>query len=166
MEIRDERGEDEDAVRRVHIDAFGGDVEARLVDLLRARGKAVISLVADDNGDVVGHILFSPVTIGGAINCRGLGLAPVGVLSSHQRCGVGTTLIREGLARCTNAGFDVVVVVGEPAYYARFGFLPGNSLGLDNEYGVVDEFMVLELRQGSLEGVRAVVRYSAEFAEL
>lgn len=63
MEIRDERSEDQDAIRRVHLDAFAGDVEARLVDLLRERGKAVMSLVAEDDGEVIGHILFSPVTI-------------------------------------------------------------------------------------------------------
>jgi len=70
MEIREERPGDQEAIRRVHRDAFGGDLEARLVDLLRERGKAVTSLVADDHGQIVGHILFSEVTIDAASGCR------------------------------------------------------------------------------------------------
>ena len=85
MEIRDERSGDEDAIRRVHLDAFGGDLEARLVDLLRARGRAVASLVAIEEDTLAGHVLFSPVTIDGSDPCRALGLAPVGVLQKFQR---------------------------------------------------------------------------------
>ena len=166
MEIRDERAGDQEAIRRVHLDAFGGDVEARLVDLLRARGKTVTSLVAEDNGQVVGHILFSPVTIDAEADCRALGLAPVGVRTAHQRRGVGASLVREGLARCADAGYDFVVLVGDPDYYTRFGFHAAKAHGLDNEYGVNDEFMVLELRTNSLDRVRGLVRYAPEFAEV
>ena len=157
MEIREEREGDCEAIRRVHRDAFGGDVEVRLVDLLRARGKAVVSLVAVDASDVVGHILFSPVTIDEAAKARPLGLAPLGVLPPFQRSGIGSSLIREGLTRCAHAGYDLVVLVGEPGYYARFGFQAAERCGLGNEYGVKDEFMVLELRKGSLDGVRGLV---------
>jgi putative acetyltransferase len=166
MEIRDERAGDQEAIRRVHLDAFGGDLEARLVDLLRERGKAVTSLVADDNGQVVGHILFSPVTIDAESDCRALGLAPVSVLPSNQHRGIGSSLVREGLARCTGAGYDLVVLVGDPDYYARFGFHTAKAHGLDNEYGVNDEFMVLELRKNFLDRVRGLVRYAPEFAEV
>ena len=166
MEIRDERASDEDAIRRVHLEAFGGDLEARLVDLLRERGKTIDSLVAVEAGDVVGHVLFSPVTIDGAESARALGLAPVGVLPANQRAGVGTTLIREGLSRCARAGYDLVVLVGAPAYYTRFGFHAAKPHGLDNEYGVSEEFMVLELRERSLERARGLVRYAPEFAEV
>jgi len=166
MEIRDERREDQEAVRRVHLEAFGGDLEARLVDLLRERGKAVASLVAEDNGHVVGHILFSPVTIDGASDCRVLGLAPLGVLPANQRQGVGSTLVRQGVARCADAGYDLVVLVGDPVYYARFGFHAAKARGLDNEYGANDEFMVLELRDASLDGVHGLVRYAPEFTEV
>ena len=166
MEIRDERAGDENAIRRVHLDAFGGDLEARLVELLRERSKAVVSLVAVESGDVVGHILFSPVTIDGTESPRALGLAPVGVLPANQRAGVGAALIREGLSRSTRAGYDLVVLVGAPAYYARFGFHAAKPHGLDNEYGVSDEFMVLELCERSLERVRGLVRYAPEFAEV
>jgi putative acetyltransferase len=166
MEIRDERDEDREAIRRVHLDAFGGDVEVRLVDLLRGRGKAVVSLVAVEGGDVVGHVLFSPVSIDGGATHRALGLAPVGVLPAFQRVGIGSGLIREGLARCARAGWDLVVLVGDPAYYARFGFHAAKQHGLDNEYGVNDEFMVLELHPGSLDRARGLVRYQPEFTEV
>jgi putative acetyltransferase len=166
MEIREERPGDEDAIRRVHLEAFGGDVEARLVDLLRERGKGIASLVAEEDGHIVGHILFSPVTIDGTSNCRAVGLAPVGVLPVHQRHGIGSRLIREGLSRCADAAYDLVVLVGAPVYYGRFGFHAAKPHGLDNEYGVGEEFMVLELRKGSLEPARGLVRYAPEFAEL
>jgi len=166
MEIRDERAGDEDAIRRVHRNAFGGDAEARLVDLLRARARVVVSLVALEDDHLVGHVLFSPVTIEGAHDGRALGLAPVGVLPQCQRRGIGAHLIREGLTRCGRDGYELVVLIGAPEYYARFGFEAAKPLGLDNEYGVNDEFMVLELRKGSLEGVSGLVRYAREFAEV
>lgn len=166
MLIRNERAGDEDAIRRVHLEAFGGDLEARLVDLLRQRGKAVTSLVADQHGHVVGHVLFSSVTIDNTPGCRALGLAPVAVLPAAQRAGIGSRLVREGLIRCRGAGYDLVVLVGDPAYYARFGFEPAKPYGLDNEYGANEEFMVLELRTGSLAGISGLVRYAPEFAEL
>ena len=166
MEIRDERAGDENAIRRVHLDAFDGEVEARLVDLLRERGKAIVSLVALRAGDVVGHVLFSRVTIEGVENASALGLAPVGVLPAFQRTGIGSNLIREGLRRCATAGFDLVVLIGAPAYYTRFGFHAAKPHGLDNEFGVNDEFMVLELREGLLGRVRGLVRYAPEFAEI
>jgi putative acetyltransferase len=157
---------DVDAIRRLHREAFGGDFEVRLVDLLRARGKAIVSLVAVEAGAVVGHVLFSPVTVDRAEAARVLGLAPVGVLPAFQGRGIGSSLIREGLSRSVRASYDLVVLVGAPAYYARFGFQSATPLGLKNEYGVNDEFMVLELRKGTLEGVRGLVRYAGEFAEV
>jgi len=126
----------------------------------------ITSLVADQHGQVVGHILFSRVTIDNAPGCRALGLAPVGVRPANQRAGIGSRLIREGLLRCQDAGYDLVVLIGAPAYYARFGFHAAKPHGLDNEYGANDEFMVLELRKGSLAALAGLVRYAPEFAEL
>ena len=167
MEIREEREGDCEGIQRVHLGAFEGDVEVRLVDLLRARGKAVVSLVAIVNAEVVGHVLFSQVTIDGcSSDARALGLAPVGVLPAFQRNGIGSRLIREGLSRCAAAGHDIIVLIGEPRYYARFGFQPAKPCGLDNEYGVSEEFMVLELAEGALDRTRGLVRYAPEFAEV
>ena len=166
MEIREERVGDEDAIRCLHRDAFGGDLEGRLVDLLRERGKAVVSLVAVEAGHVIGHVVFSPVTIAEAGDARALGLGPVGVLPRYQRRGIGSDLIREALRRCMCAGYDLVVLVGAPQYYARFGFERARLYRLDNEYGVDEEFMVLGLRPGSLDRASGLVSYSPEFREV
>jgi len=82
-----------------------------------------------------------------------------------QRQGIGSKLIREGLERCRQAGYDAVVVLGDPAYYSRFGFVRAADFGLQNEYGVHDEFMVLPLRRGALDGVSGMVTYLPEFSE-
>jgi putative acetyltransferase len=165
-QIRDEQPGDIPSIQRVHREAFGGDVEVRLVDLLRERNKALVSLVAVIRSEVVGHILFSAVTIGDATpRVRAIGLAPVAVLPGSQRKGIGSSLIYEGLDRCKRGGYGVVVVLGDPAYYRRFGFRTANALGLENEYGVGDEFMVLELTKGAIEDVSGLVRYAPEFKE-
>jgi len=166
MEIRDACATDAAAIRRVHREAFGGDLEVRLVDLLRERGKEIVSLVAVEVGEVIGHVLLSPVTIDGAERVRALGLAPVGVLPANQRAGIGSALIREGIRRAAAGGYELIVLVGAPAYYAKFGFHAAKAYGLDNEYGADDEFMVVGLRERSLEGVRGLVRYAPEFAEV
>jgi putative acetyltransferase len=166
VEIRDEREGDQEAIRRVHLEAFGGDLEARLVELLRDRGNAIASLVAVRDGDVVGHVMFSLMTIERADGVRGVGLAPVGVLPPHQRHGIGSSLVREGVLRCTRSGFDLVFLLGDPRYYSRFGFMHAKAYGFGNEYGVDEEFMVLELQQGALTRAGGLVRYPPEFAEV
>ena len=115
---------------------------------------------------IVGHVLLSQVTIDGNPAVRALGLAPVAVLPRFQRNGIGSRLIIEALKICGRDGHELVVLVGEPRYYARFGFRPAKTFGLDNEYGVTDEFMALELRAGCLDGIRGLVRYAPEFAEV
>jgi len=148
--VRPEPPQDTAAVREVHRAAFGQDAEARLVDQLRAHGEALVSLVVELDGAVVGHILFSPVSLEGETLCHGVGLAPVAVLPAFQRQGMGTRLIEAGLAVCREADFQYVVVLGEPHYYGRFGFAKASSRGLGNEYGADHAFMVLELRLGAL----------------
>ena len=167
VRIRDERPSDASSIQRAHREAFGGDVEARLVDRLRERNKALISLVAVIGDEVVGHILFSSVTIGGAAPAvRAIGLAPVAVLPDFQRKGIGSRLIHEGLDRCKREKHALVVVLGDPAYYGRFGFQSAKASGLENEYSVDDEFMVLELQPGALAAVHGIVRYAPEFKEV
>jgi putative acetyltransferase len=181
MIVRPLKETDLPAVRQVHLAAFPGPDEATLVDLLHAHGEAVISLVAaqeeqvaaqkdpftEKHGQVIGHILFSPVQIlGGPAGLRGLGLAPVAVLPADQRQGAGTGMIQLGLKMAHLRGYDYCVVLGDPRYYTRFRFQPASRFGLENEYGVEDEFMALEFRRGVLAGVKGLVQYAAEFKNL
>lgn len=158
---RPERAADVAAIRAILESAFPSSAEARLVDALRASGKLAVSMIAADASGPVGHIAFSPVTVGEA---AGLGLAPMAVLPAHQNKGVGALLVREGLASCTQLGCGFVVVLGEPEYYGRFGFARASNYGLDNEYGVDEAFMALELKPGSLPPEGGLVRYAPEFA--
>lgn len=162
--IRTERADDHAQVHAVHCAAFPTDAEARLVDSLRTSDKAVVSLVAEINKRIIGHILFSPVSIeraaGGAF---GVGLAPVAVFPTHQRQGIGSRLVEQGIAACRQAGLEFIVVLGEPSFYQRFGFTQASRFGLDNEYGADEAFMVLELRPNCLSRHKAIVRYSPQF---
>lgn len=160
--IRLEQPGDVEAVRRIIVDAFRAEAEADLVELLRASGNLTTSLMAFDDALPVGYIAFSPVTIDGCC-LSGAGLAPVAVLSDHQKMGFGSRLIREGLKQCRECGVDYVVVLGFPEYYQRFGFRTASRQGLRNEYGVDEEFMVVELSPDCLSGVSGVVRYGDEF---
>ncbi|MHB1557155.1 MAG: GNAT family N-acetyltransferase [Isosphaeraceae bacterium] len=167
IRIRPEEPADASAIRRVLEAAFPTAAEARLVELLRAGGHLTISLVAEgDDGTIVGHVAFSPVVVDGEpAEQAGVGLAPLAVLPDHRRQGVGARLVREGLAACEAARLGFVVVLGEPAYYRRFGFDRADRRGLGNEYGTDEAFMVLELRAGAIPGGGGVVRYGAEFGE-
>jgi putative acetyltransferase len=161
MLIRREASADVPAVRLVEERAFGRPEEAALVDALRAHGQMVLSLVAEVDGRVVGHVAFSPVTIGSR---TGVGLAPLAVLPECQRRGAGAELVRRGLAECRAAGHDFAVVLGEPAYYARFGFEPAARHGARCEFDAPeDAFMILALRPGALAGLGGVARYAPEF---
>jgi putative acetyltransferase len=160
--IRPERPADAAAVYCVHAASFATADEARLVDMLRAAGRLQASFVAEVDGVVVGHIAFSPVTVEtGAV---GAGLAPVAVVASHRRQGVAADLVRAGLKACRNAGWGWAVVLGEPAYYARFGFRPAADFGLSDEYGGGPAFQALELIAGALPINAGLVRYAPEFA--
>ena len=166
--IRPEKEADFDAVRQVNTVAFGRAAEAALVDALRKAADPLISLVAVEDDQVVGHILFTPVTIeSGDAEAPALGLAPMAVLPAYQRQGVGSQLVRAGLKECQRIGSNVVVVLGHPEYYPRFGFVPASQKGLSSEYPVPDEvFMVIELEPGALRDRHGIVKYQPEFAEV
>lgn len=165
MTIRAERPEDVALIHQIHVQAFGRAEEANLVDALRRNGKATFSLVAEDNGRVVGHILFSPVVLEtpeGAIN--GLGLAPLAVTPERQNEGIGSLLVEVGLSHCRQAGCPFVVVLGHPDFYPRFGFVPASRFRIKSEYDVRDEvFLLAELQQGLLLGVTGTAKYTNEF---
>ncbi len=165
IEIRNEEDKHIDAVRDIVRAAFPAEAESKLVDALRANGKAVISLVAVRDEKVLGHILFSPVSTTPPGEERGLGLAPVAVHPQAQLQGIGSQLIREGLRVCEELGFDYCVVLGGPKYYRRFGFEKASAHGLQNEYGVDEEFMVIRFKNGSSSAspFGALVKYAPEF---
>ena len=164
--IRPETANDLDAIREIHVAAFPTAAESELVDALREAGNLDVSLIAIDDGssEVVGHIAFSPVTIEGGEALAGTGLAPVAVLPEFQGKGVGQQLIEAGLLTCEESGADFVVVLGDPNYYSRFGFQPATNFEVGNEYGVGDEFMVIEFTGGCLTGGTA--KYCQQFEEL
>jgi len=163
--VRFEELEDGPAIRAVHEAAFPSPDEARLVDALRANGKAWVSLVAEADAHVVGHILFSPVTLTGH-PLVGVGLAPVAVVPGLQKRGVGKLLVWKGIEVCRQRKYPFVVVLGEPAYYQQFGFLRATLRQLQNEYGVDEEFMVLQLSENVLPASGGLVKYAPEFAAL
>ena len=166
--MRPERPEEQVAIRGVNTLAFGRPNEADLVDTLRERGQPLVSLVAEEDGRIVGHIFFSPVIIESDTQAfPAFGLAPMAVLPERQRRGIGSQLVRRGLEECLRIGQPVVVVLGHPTYYPRFGFVPASRKGLYCEYAVPDEaFMVAELLPGILQGRTGVVKYLPEFAEV
>lgn len=166
--VRTEKTEDHESVRRVNELAFGRRNEADLVDALRANARPYVSLVAVVDEQVVGHIFFSPVSIEtDADTFTAMGLAPMAVLPSHQNQGIGSQLVREGLRECQRLGCEVVVVLGHPNYYPRFGFVPASLKGLRSEYDVRDEvFMVSELSEDALGGRRGLVKYPFEFSKV
>lgn len=163
--IRPERPEDHGAIRELHREAFGGGAEADLVDALRNDGHATISLVAEWRGNVVGHILFSPVKTSGTAHPPVLGLAPLAVLPSHQRLGLGSKLVREGLLAAMDLGASAVIVLGDPAYYGRFGFSSASARGLTSAFadGHPEAFQAVELVEGGLDGRRGPVTYAPAF---
>lgn len=166
--IRHEQAEDLAVIHQINEQAFGRPAEATLVDALRRNGKAVLSLVAEDNGRVVGHILFSPVVIDAADRqLHGVGLAPLAVSPERQNEGIGSRLVERGLQLCRDAGHPFVVVLGHPEYYPRFGFVPAHHFNIKSEYDVRDEaFMIAELRKGSLLGIAGTAKYALEFEQV
>lgn len=166
IEIREEQEGEYQEIRQIIVAAFGGDTEANVVELLRGRNKAPVALVAVSDNKIVGHIMFSPVTITLAPQAfRAVGLAPLSVSPEFQRQGIGSILAHEGLKKCTVAGFEMAVVLGNPYYYSRFGFSRASLYGLGNEYDTDEHFMAMELKDGALDKVRGTVRYSSEFKE-
>ena len=162
--IRPERPQDQDAVRTLNERAFGGREEADIVEALHRAQAVVVALVAQAGAAVVGHILFSPVEVEEANGKRLVGLAPMAVAPNHQRRGIGSQLVREGLAHCRAAGVDGVVVLGHAEYYPRFGFVPAAQFGLRCGYDVpADVFMAIELTPDALGGVSGLVRYHDAF---
>ena len=168
MNIRKEKDSDKTIIWKVNAEAFETEAEANLVNALRDSGIPFISLVAEEDEVIVGHILFTPVKLmGDDSGLKLVGLAPMAVLSKHQKKGIGSQLVKTGIVRCSAQGYDAVVVLGHPDYYPRFGFVSSVKYQIKSEYDVPDEvFMVLELKQGSLEHKTGVIKYQDAFGNL
>jgi putative acetyltransferase len=167
MMIRAEHPADIAAIYQVNAIAFGREHEAKLVARLRGLPHT-LSLVAVVGDAIVGHIFFSPVTFEN-VNPESpmvLGLGPVAVQPEHQRQGIGTQLVLQGVEQCRQMGSRAIVVLGDPQFYARFGFIPAEERALRCEYTVPNgAFRVLELEPGALQNCRGLVRYRPEFAD-
>jgi putative acetyltransferase len=161
---RPETAADHEAIWHVNRLAFGQEDEARLVDALRSGGYLRLSLVAEVDGRVVGHILFSDLPIfTEAGTVPALALAPMAVLPEFQNQCIGSALVRRGLDECRQKEHKIIVVVGHPHYYPRFGFSPALAANLESPFSAKDCFMALELVPGTLDGVKGQVQYPPPF---
>jgi putative acetyltransferase len=162
--IRPERPGDVAAIRLVNEAAFPAPAEAELVDMLRADGDLILSLVAEQDGLIAGHVAFSRIVIerdddpGAAVS-----LAPVAVLPQYQRTGIGKALIARGLAMLAAKGEGLVVVLGDPAYYRRFGFTAPEAVPFASDYSGP---YLQALRLAGRRVARGRLRYPSAFAAL
>jgi putative acetyltransferase len=165
VEIREERPADVAAVREVNRRAFEQERESNIVDALRANGGALLSLVATIDDQVVGHVMYSRVSVGDMVN--GAALGPMAVLPEHQRQGIGTRLIDTANQKIKDAGYPFIIVVGHAEYYPRFGFRPAGKYGIKCEWDVPEEvFMVLMLDAAKMQGVAGLAKYRDEFSTI
>ncbi len=168
IEIRRERSEDIGKIFSVNESAFETDAEARVVDLIRENCPDTLSLVAEDDGEIVGHIFFSTAGIqwSGTL-LQGMGLAPAAVLPDRQKQGIGSQLVKEGLQILKDQGCPWVIVLGHKWFYPKFGFEPASQYNLACQWEGIPEdvFMVRVFDPSSLLGVKGVARYRREFDE-
>lgn len=165
MDIRAERPEDLPGIRAVNDAAFGGEDESRLVGRLRDDGLVIASLVAVEYGEIVAHILFSDLEVVSddrSAAIRAAALAPMAVAPTHQRMGIGSELVRQGLDVCREKGVEAVVVMGHESYYPRFGFSAQIAECFKSPFSG-PFFMVLTLKQGVFDGFSGIVIYPDAF---
>jgi putative acetyltransferase len=167
VKIRKEQPQDIPLIHQVNKRAFGQVLEADLVDTLRQNCNDLLSMVAVVANEIVGHILFSSVTVEGEeTTAEGMALAPMAVLPEYQRQGIDSELVRAGIARLTSSGCGFVIVLGHADYYPRFGFEPASRFGVRSEWEVPDDaFVILVLNESVMQGISGVAKYRPEFAE-
>ena len=162
IEIREEHSGDVSAIRDLNKHAFGQDQEGNIVDALRSNGAVLLSLVATLNGYVVGHIMYSPLSVS---EVNGAALGPMAVLPEHQRQGIGSKLVEVGNRRLKESGCPFIIVVGHANFYPRFGFKPASTCGITCEWEMPnDVFMVLALDRAKMAGISGLANYRPEFS--
>jgi putative acetyltransferase len=161
MKIREQIGQDSEAVYRLVEAAFGGKAEADLIVALKDSGDNELSLVMEDEGRIIGHILFSRLQAPEG----SLALAPVSVSPDRQNSGVGSALIQAGIERAGQLGWRAVFLLGEPDYYVRFGFDVAAAEKFETPYPKA-YFMALALDAGYLDGQTGAVIYPSPFLAL
>jgi putative acetyltransferase len=163
LRVRDETLHDREQVRTVNEAAFERTDEADLIDRLWVESAVLASFVAEVDSQIVGHIMFSRMTVETAQGpVAAVSLAPMAVLPGHQCRQIGSQLVRHGLAELRARGERIVIVLGHKQYYPRFGFSPEKARYLASPFPP-DAFMALELSDDALEGIRGEVRYPSAF---
>jgi len=165
--IREEKKQDIEAIRQVNIKAFGQSQEADIVDKLRNNCSPFLSLVAEVDNKIAGHILFTPVLIETDTGMvEGMGLAPMAVLPEYQKQGIGSNLAIKGLEKVKQSVCPFVIVLGHSDYYPKFGFEPASRYGIRSEWEVPDEaFMVILFDKSKSDTISGIAKYRSEFAE-
>ena len=164
--IRAEKPSERGSCDAILREAYGGDAEANLATALRSTAEfnQNLSLVADNNSELLGYALYARVTVSGTAIMPAATLAVMGVRKEHQRIGVGERLVRHGLERCRGLKIDLVFAVGLPAYFARIGFQPAMPLGLKPDWAVPeDQFMVFDLSGSKLGKFSGIVSYPGPY---
>ncbi|OZM56817.1 hypothetical protein CIB95_08570 [Lottiidibacillus patelloidae] len=169
--IRSEQKADIERIYQINTLAFAREGEGKLVNEIRKSPYFIppLSLVAEnDKGIVIGHILFSKITIETSDkSVETLALGPVAVVPDFQRQGVGGALIREGIRKAKGLNYDSVVVLGHAEYYPKFGFSKASEKGIKPPFTVPDEaFMILELKEEALKNVIGTVKYTEPFLKV
>jgi len=163
IDIREETPDDFAAIREVNNRAFGQEQEANIVDALRSNGAALLSLVASLDGRVVGHIMYSPISVADQIS--GAALGPMAVHPEYQNMGIGSRLVEAGNRKIKEAGYPFIIVLGHANFYPRFGFQPASARRITCEWEVPDDvFMLLVLDDARMRAVSGLARYRHEFS--
>jgi predicted N-acetyltransferase YhbS len=167
--IRQETASDYKKVYEINKRAFNQENESKLIEKIRKGENYIpeLSLVAEIEDNIVGHILFSKIKIVGDSNYDSLALAPVAVLPEYQKKGIGSKLVAKGLEKAKELGFNSIIVLGHKDYYLKFGFQRASEWGIQCPFRVPDEaFMAIELMENTLDGKSGIVQYPDEFNEV